>query len=191
MKLDPNNTWRRVQERMEREEDPTIRRNLELVLRHMKSEARGDIEGVVATLTETPRYVMHDLPGEAAMNPSGSKDEVRAFYDRTIVQTGAHRLEFACDRVIADRESVMTEGWMRMAYPGRTLATMMGIEVDDPDASYVYESRMCIVWPVDPQSGMLVGEETYTGTDGFEGIADRKIREADIVPLEPAGPSTA
>lgn len=183
MKLNPNNTWRLVQERLEREEDPKIRRNLELVLQHMKTEARGDIDGVVATLAESPRYVTHDLPGEAAMNPSGTKDAVRTFYDITIVQTGAHRLEFSCDRVIADRESVMTEGLMRMAYPGRTLTTMMGIEVDDPDAYYLYESRMCVVWPVDPASGLLVGEETYTGTDGFAGIADRKIHESDIVPL--------
>ena len=66
------------------------------------------------------------------MNPTGSKDAVRAFYDLTIIQTGAHQLELNCDRVIADHEAVMTEGVMRMAYPGRTLAAM-GIEVDDPD----------------------------------------------------------
>lgn len=182
MKLNPNNTWRLVQERMEREEDPKTRRNLELVLEHMKKEARGDIEGVVATLTDQPKYVTHDLPGDEAMNPAGNKDAVRAFYDLTIVQTGAHRLEFACDRVIADHEAVLTEGVMHMAYPGRTLAAM-GIEVDDPDAYYLYRSRMCVVWPVDPKSGMLFGEETYTGTDGFEGITERKIQESDIVPL--------
>ena len=124
MKIDPNNTWKLVEERIAREDDDVVRRNLELVLAHMKAEAKGDIEGVVATLSEKPRYVTHDLPGEGAMNPNGDKDAVRAFYDLTIIQTGAHRLELACDRVIADRESVMTEGVMRMAYPGTTLAAM-------------------------------------------------------------------
>ena len=57
---------------------------------------------------------------------------MRRFYDATIVQTGAYRLEFACDRVIVDADSVFTEGMMRMAYPGATLRAM-GIEVDDPD----------------------------------------------------------
>lgn len=53
-----------------------------------------------------------------------------------------------------------------------------------PDAYYLYVTRMSVVWPVDPESGRLVGEETYyTGTDGFEGIADRKIGSEDIVPL--------
>jgi hypothetical protein len=184
MKIDPNKTWKLVEARLEDETDPVLRRNLSLVLEHMKAEARGDIEGVVATLCEAPRYICHDLPGEVMMNPEGSKDAVRKFYDLTILQTGAHQLEFDCERVIVDRDSVFTEGVMRMAYPGRTLAAM-GIEVDDPDAYYVYESRMGVVWPVDSEEEKLVGEETYTGTDGFAGIADRKISQDDIVPLEP------
>jgi len=182
MKLNPNNTWQLVQEKMEREQDPKTRRNLELVLQHMKSEAQGDIEGVVATLCEQPKYITHDMPDEEVMNPDGTKDAVRAFYDMTIIQTGAHQLELNCDRVIADHEAVMTEGVMRMAYPGKTLAAM-GVEVDDPDAYYLFQTRMSVVWPVDKDSGMLTGEETYTGTDGFAGIADRKIAAADITPL--------
>ena len=183
MKLNPNNTWRLVEARLAEETDPVLRENLELVLAHMKCEARADIEGVVDTLVEKPVYVAHDVPDDPIMNPNGSKDAVRAFYDTTIVQTGAHRLELACDRVIVDRDAVFTEGVMRMAYPGRTLQAM-GIEVDDPDAYYLYEARMGVVWPVDRAERKLVGEESYTGTDGFAGIADRKISEADIAALE-------
>lgn len=182
MKLNPNNTWTLIEKRMASESDPIVRRNLELVFTHMQAEAKGDIEGVVGTLTKSPRYLAHDVPELDAMNPHGNKDAIRAFYDLTIIQTGAHQLELNCDRVIADRESVMTEGLMRMAYPGRTLAAM-GIEVDDPDAYYVYETRMSVVWPVDAAEGKLIGEETYTGTDGFAGIADRKLGPDDIVPL--------
>jgi hypothetical protein len=181
-KLDPNKTWSLVEKRLAEETDPILRRNLELVLEHMKREAEGDIEGVVATLVEKPKYVMHDDPSNPIMNPEGSKDAVRAFYDATIVQTGAHRLELACDRVIVDRDAVLTEGVMRMAYPGRTLLAM-GIEVDDPDAYYLYEARMGVVWPVDRAEGKLVGEESYTGGDGFAGIAERKIAESDIAAL--------
>ncbi len=184
MQIDPNRTWKLVEAKLAQETSPKRRRNLELVLAHMKAEARGDIEGVVATLCEKPRYVTHDLPGEAVMNPQGDKDAVRQFYDLTIIQTGAHRLELDCDRVIVDDDAVFTEGVMRMAYPGTTLQAM-GHAVDDPEAYYLYEARMGVVWPVDPESGMLRGEETYTGTDGFAGIADRKLSLADIAPLEP------
>jgi len=108
---------------------------------------------------------------------------VRRFYDLTIVQTGAFRLEFACDRVIVDADSVFTEGLMRMAYPGATLRAM-GIEVDDPNAYYVGETRMGVVWPVDHSEGRLTGEETYSGGDMFAGIASRKISLSDIAPIE-------
>jgi hypothetical protein len=183
MRLDPNRTWKLVEKRLADERDPTLRRNLELVLAHMKAEAKADIEGVVATLTEKPRYVTYANPDDPILNPSGSKDAVRRFYDLTIVQTGAFRLEFACDRVIVDADSVFTEGVMRMAYPGTTLRAM-GIEVDDPNAYYVGESRMGVVWPVDHAEDRLTGEETYSGTDIFAGIAQRKISLSDIAPLE-------
>ncbi len=185
MKLNPNRTWKLVEERLAAETDSTRRRNLELVMAHMKAEARADIEGVVATLCEKPRYIIHGNSDDARMNPIGSKDAVRAFYDLTIVQTGAHRLEFACDRVIVDAGSVFTEGVMRMAYPGKTLQAM-GIEVDDLHAYYLSEARMGVVWPVDPDEGRLTGEEVYSGGDVFEGIADRKISLADVAELEPA-----
>jgi hypothetical protein len=183
MKLDPNRTWKLVEKRLADERDPTLRRNLELVLAHMKCEAKADIEGVVATLTEKPRYVTHSMPEDPILNPTGSKDAVRRFYDLTIVQTGAFRLEFACDRVIVDADSVFTEGLMRMAYPGATLRAM-GIEVDDPNAYYVGETRMGVVWPVDHSEGRLTGEETYSGGDMFAGIASRKISLSDIAPIE-------
>ncbi len=179
MQLDPNKTWTLVEKRLASETDPVLRRNLELVLAHMKAEARADIEGVVATLTEKPRYITYAVPDQELLNPKGSKDAVRAFYDATIVQTGAHRLEFACDRVIVDVDSVFTEGVMRMAYPGTTLQAM-GIEVDDATAYYVAESRMGIVWPVDHDEGRLTGEEVYSCGDPFEGIAERKIALEEI-----------
>jgi hypothetical protein len=184
MKLDPNRTWKLVEKRLAGESDPTRRRNLELVLAHMKAEAHADIEGVVATLCQAPVYRTYSMPDDETLNPKGSRDAVRAFYDATIVQTGAHRLEFACDRVIVDDEAVFTEGEMRMAYPGRTLLAM-GVEVDDPDAYYLAEYRMAIVWPVHAGECKLTGEEVYSGGNGFDGIAGRKISLADVVALEP------
>ena len=172
MKMDPNLTWKLVEARYEAETDPTLKRNLGLVLAHMKAEAKADIEGVVATLTEKPSYVLHGNRDDAIMNPQGSKDAVRKFYDVTIVQTGAHRLEFACDRVIVDARSVLTEGVMRMAYPGKTLQGM-GIEVDDPDAYHLSEARMGIVWPVDSGEERLTGEEVYAIAGIAAGLTPR------------------
>ena len=82
---------------------------------------------------------------------------------------------------MVDRDCILTEGVMRMAYPGRTLEAM-GITVDDPDAHYLYEARMATLWPFDAD-GLVRAEDTYTGSDGFAGIADRKLSEDDIAAL--------
>lgn len=176
--IDVHRTWAKVEERLADEHDPVLRRNLETVLAHMKAEARGDIDGLLVTLSDDVAYHAYGTD-EPALNPVG-KDEVRGFYER-FVASGATRLQLDVDRLVVDRDCVVTEGIMRMAYPGRTLA-FRGIEVDDPDAYYLFEARMATFWPMD-EHGLARGEDTYTATDGFAGIADRKIDPADIVEL--------
>lgn len=184
-RLDPNRTWLPVVDRLERERDPRRRRNLQLVLDHMRAEAAADIDGVLATLNSNPRYVSHRHPASPVLNVSG-RDGVRAYYDATIVSTGAHRLEYTVARVLVDDDAVFTEGTLRMAYPGRTLLGM-GIAVDDPEAYYLSEGWMGIMWPVDDAEGRLVGEESYSATDPFEGIAERRIELDEIAELVPVG----
>jgi hypothetical protein len=59
-----------------------------------------------------------------------------------------------------------------------------GIEVDDPTADYLFETRMAIVWPID-EEGLFIGEDAYVEKDGFAGIATRKIDPADIILFRP------
>ena len=180
--IDPNRTWAKVEERLATETDPVLRRNLETVLEHMKAESVGDIDGLLATLSDDVHYHAYGTT-EELMNPRG-KAGVRAFYE-AFIASGATRLQLDVDRLVVDRDCVLTEGVMRMAYPGRTLAAR-GIDVDDPDAYYLYETRMATLWPFDAD-GKARGEDTYTGGDGFAGIADRKLRPEDIGELTNVG----
>ena len=173
--IDPNRTWAKVEERLATETDPVLRRNLETVLEHMKAEAVGDIDGLLETLSDDVAYHAYGTD-EALMNPT-DKDGVRAFYE-AFIASGATRLQLEIDRLVVDRDCVLTEGVMRMAYPGTTLAAR-GIAVDDPDAYYLYEARMATLWPMD-ETGKARGEDTYTGSDGFAGIENRKLRPEDI-----------
>jgi hypothetical protein len=175
--IDVNRTWEKVEARLLTEEDPVLRRNLEAVLEHMKAEAHGDIDGLIDTLSDEVDY--HAYGAGPAQCPTG-KAEVRKFYE-DFVAGGATQLQLDIDRLVVDRHCVLTEGVMRMAYPGRTLAAM-GIAIDDPTAYYLYEARMATLWPFDDQ-GLVTGEDTYTGGNGFEGIAARKLAADDIVPL--------
>ena len=71
---------------------------------------------------------------------------------------------------------------MAIAYPGKVL-NAMGHNVDDPDAYYLFETRMLIVWPMD-ENGLVLGEDSYVSGDGFAGIAERKLDPADL-PKQP------
>ena len=172
MHIDPNNTWRKVEERLKTERDPRRRRNLETVLAHMKAEAFGDLDGLMATITrkQTPSYHAYSSP-EAIMSPQ-SVQAVREFY-AAFVMSGAVKLELDVERLVVDDDVVVTEGVMKIAYPGKLLR-LLGHAVDDAEAFYLFETRMCVLWPMDKE-GRVIGEDSYTAGDGFAGIASRKL----------------
>ena len=109
---------------------------------------------LLATVAENAHYHAYNSD-DPIFSPRG-KEEVRRFYT-AFVGSGAHRLEFDCDRLIVDDDCALTEGTMRIAYPG-SLLRFMGHEVDDPDAFYLYETRMAVVWPMDAH-GLVIAYE--------------------------------
>ena len=134
--IDPNGTWRKVEERLTVESDPRLRRNLEVVLEHMRAEAVGDLDRLMATVSEAAHWHAYGSPLE---NSPESKPTVRRYYEG-IIASGISRLEFDIDRLVVDRDCIVTEGTMRMAWPGATLAAV-GIAVENESASYLYEAR--------------------------------------------------
>jgi hypothetical protein len=177
--IDQTKTWRKVEERLETETDPVLRHNLELLLTHMKAEALLDMPALMSTVAEDALY--QNFQADPATWPRG-KAGVQEFYEN-FAASGAQKLCLDLDRLVVDRDCILTEGVMRMAWPGSTLQAM-GIEVDDLDADYLYEARMAIVWPMS-EDGLFIGEDSYTGGDGFEGIAERKLSPDDIVLYQP------
>ncbi|MCU1390096.1 MAG: hypothetical protein JWL72_3434 [Ilumatobacteraceae bacterium] len=175
--IDQNLSWSKVEDRLAVETDPVLRRNLEQLLLHMKAEASGDLDALMSTVAEHASYTAFGAPPE---NSPVGKAAVRKFYE-DFIASGATRLQFAIDRLVVDRHCMVTEGLMRIAYPGARLAAH-GIAVDDPDAFYLYEAHMSVLWPIDAD-GRFTGEDSYTGGNGFEGIASRKLSAADIVEL--------
>ena len=175
--IDQNLSWSKVEDRLAVETDPLLRRNLEQLLLHMKAEASGDVDALMSTVADHASYTAFGAP---PANSPGGKAAVRKFYE-DFIASGATRLQFAIDRLVVDRHCIVTEGLMRIAYPGARLA-VFGITVDDADAFYLYEAHMCVLWPIDAD-GLFTGEDSYTGGNGFEGIASRKLSAADIVEL--------
>jgi hypothetical protein len=83
-----------------------------------------------------PRRVQLDVGQIRGLGPDACRDTKAAvwqFYE-DFVASGANKLHHDLARLVVDRDRILTEGVMRMEYPGaRTLATMW-IDVDDLDA---------------------------------------------------------
>src|SRR5689334_7774926 len=174
MRIDPTKTWRLVEARLARERDPRRRRNLETLLAHMRAEAAPDLNALMATVAETACY--HAWGTDDPLYSPQGKAAAQAFYE-AFIASGAHRLELDVDRLVVDDDCVVTEGVMRIAYPGAIVA-LLGHAVDDPGAYYLFETRMAVVWPM--SDGLVLGEDTYTAGDGFAGIADRKLSPDEL-----------
>lgn len=175
MKIDPNRTWRLIDQRLSTETDPVLRRNLEMVRKHAVAEATCNLDALMATVSDKAHYHAFGAP-DPRYSPNG-KPAVRKFY-ADYIASGAHRLEHDITRLVVDRHAVLTEGVLRIAYPGALLGAM-GIKVDDPNAYYLYESSSAIIWMFD-EHGLVSAEDSYTDGQGFNGIAARKLRLEDI-----------
>ena len=173
--IDQRVTWAKVEERLVTETDPVLRRNLEMLLQHQLAEASLDMEKLMATVSEHAHYHMHSIPNGAG--DVIGKSAVQKFYE-DFAASGAEKLQLDTEWLVVDRHCIVTEGLMRMAYPGSTLAAR-GFPIDDPSAFYLYEARMCVLWPIGPD-GLFTGEDTYTASDGFAGIEHRKLSSKDV-----------
>src|SRR5215468_8397803 len=102
--IDQHRTWKKVEERLAVETDPILRRNLEMLLQHMKAEAALDMDRLMATVSEHTRYQNF---GQGGTGPVG-KAAVQKFYE-DFAAGGAEKLQHDLDRLIVDEHCILTE----------------------------------------------------------------------------------
>ncbi len=161
--FDPDQSWAPLDWRIEQESDPRRRRLLEQVREHMCTEIGGELEPLMATLVDEPRYHFWGTPVEGG--PKG-RAAVEEFY-RQMIEGGGHRFHFDIRRIVVDEDAVVTEGLMRQKVPGAA-AAMSGLEEVggeplDPEASYLAETQILVVWPM-AEDGRIIGEDIYFGS---------------------------
>ena len=178
--IDPRKNWRLAQERLTQETDPRRRQILETLIAHAQAEAAADFPALMDTVSPDAHYRSYaagDEAANAAQSPKG-KDAIAAYY-KAIVESGCHFIEHDAERIAVGRDTLTTEGELKMAYPGAVLHGM-GVEVPDSDALYLYRQRLLIVWEFD-EEGRVLCEDSYSGGgEGFDGIAERPIADDEI-----------
>jgi hypothetical protein len=159
MKIDPYRMWRMLEERIATETNPLHRRQLETIVKHMKGESMGDIDFILTTVSPDATYYHFNTPG-APPRVFHGHDGIRGFYDEMLATVSVNT-EMCVERLVVDDYCVVTEGPMRSAVRGTALKAA-GLEVDDLDAFYFSEGQALVVWPFDPESGLILGERIYT-----------------------------
>jgi hypothetical protein len=99
---------------------------------------------------------------------------VLAYYQE-LVAVKRHILEFDIERIVVDRDNVVTEGWIRALNLG-SVARARGWIVDDDDATYLVTQRVVIFWPFDAE-GRMTGEDGYAN---FDPHAARKLADDEL-----------
>lgn len=156
--IDPNRNVLPLDERLEAEKDPVLRRQLEEVRFHIAIEAALDIEGALARLSPSAVYELYDNA-----NPPSRIEGVDAirtnFYDGIFAMMDPS-LEWYTTRLMLDCGNVITEGEQKCAIRGSFLA-QQGFDAD-PERFYLSEQHHMVVWPFDDE-GRLVGETVFFG----------------------------
>jgi hypothetical protein len=168
-KFDPDQSWAPLDARISKETDPRRREVLQQVRDHMCTEISGDFDGLMATLTDEPRYHFWGLPIEGG--PKGRK-AVAEFYSQMIATRG-HRFHFDIERIVVDEDTVVTEGKIHQTIAFEALRASgideVGGEPLDDDATYIAETHIVTVWPIAPD-GRIIGEDIYFGSPPLENL---------------------
>ena len=182
MKIDPSAGWRAIQARIDRTTDPVIRDRLRMVHDHVKTEALGQFDALMATMTDEPAF--HFWIGATGLGGGPKGREAVANHYRQLYEEGRNRFQYDIERIVADEECVVTEGDFLQVYPGHVLRER-GLDVDDPDATYAVKIRLAIFWPFAPD-GKLIGEDSYADGEMFSSL-DRvtKLVPDEIPPHQP------
>jgi hypothetical protein len=165
--------WQPLLDAIDAATDPGVKHALEIVAEHVVAEVEGDIDRVLATLVPEPTYRFWGVGTNRTVLDGVTG--VRGFYD-TLVSSGKHRLDYVLDRVVADASTVITEGVIHHVLDGADLAGRVASPVE-PGHWYHVTYQSLIVWPIDPSTGLLTGEEVYLGE---EHTVVREIRPEDL-----------
>ena len=175
MDLDQSISWQQLEERLARTTSPRHRLMLQTVIDHAKAESRGDVDGLMATLSDDPQYHFWNPTGQD-WGPKGLTG-VREFYEKFVV-SGAGFFESYKPRIVVDDDNVVTESVMRGIVPG-VIARARGCDIDDVNGHYLVTARTAIFWPFD-EEGKLIGEDSYGVSDA---TACRRVAD-DELPAE-------
>ena len=179
--IDPHASWAALSERAatygDSDSEQAIKRLILEVRDHMECEIKGDVPGLMATLTSDPVYHFWGngepvlLEGRAA---------VESFYTDMMTR-GGNQFQVVIDNIIASASHVVTEGQVRSVYTTAALLSQGMTDINGVATTtselWMSNAQLVTVWPNDGH-GKLVGEDIYFGESPMTTL--RPIGTADL-----------
>jgi len=163
-----------VDARIAQTSNPKHVEQLKVLRAHMMGEITEDVDALLKTISPLrQRYRTWGAPDE--LQPE-SLEAIRDFYLKR-KELGQLYFEYDIDRLTVADDIIITDGVSKSLASGAFLVGI-GQQPSRPEAVYEIQMRTLISWPFD-ESGLLVGEETYSTVVGFRPLADGEI-PADV-----------
>ena len=161
--------WAPYEERLKTAESPRRRQVLETLIEHLRTEASGDLEGVMATVAPDAEFSTPYGPG-----PKGW-DEVREHYAQMFAAGGLGNMAVDTHRIVVDDDAIVNEYTISVVLPWN-LAKEQGYAIEE-EGHYAIHQRACTMLPFDSE-GRLRGEITYAvekDPNNFDRLADDQL----------------
>jgi hypothetical protein len=177
MTIDPDHGWKCVEAKMKRVKDPVVLARLQTVRDHLYAEATADFDMLMGTINDDPQYHFWG-PGTGPFGAGPKGLEAVTAHYRSVYEEGRQVCDWDIDRIVADEECVVTEGWFRQLYPGWVMKSR-GADIDDDGAVYEVKVRLTIFWPFD-EHGKLSAEDAYSDGSMFTRGRWRKLDPSEV-----------
>jgi hypothetical protein len=173
--FDAGQTWTSFEQFRDRASTPRQSQILQTVIDHSRAEVAGDLDEVMKTLVEDPRY--HDygvFPGVVGDTGPKGIGPVTENYE-TMVENGSYIIESTKERVIIDDERLVSEGSFRQILTADA-ARAIGFVGAEATGFFLVKARTVVFWEFDGD-GKAQGEDRYVFVQSVDPLPREDLPE--------------
>ncbi|TCB97214.1 hypothetical protein E0H26_13155 [Micromonospora zingiberis] len=174
----PELTYTSFEPHMHKATTPQQKEHLETVVHHSKGEVLADLDMVLPTLSDNPRYHEYGVFA-GTLEDTGPKglEAVKANYTE-MVNNGSYVIESKKNRVVVADNEIVTDGTFRQILTAAVAVKMGFVDPDATDLSshYLLSARTVVFWEFD-EDGKAKGEDRYVFCHQIEPLAETDLPE--------------
>ena len=159
MDFDAALTYTSFADHMHKAKTPRQKAILDTVVVHSKGEVEADLDAVMPTLNDNPRYHEYGVFANTHEDTGPKGMEAVKHNYEAMVANGSYVIESKKDRVVVSDDEIVTSGTFRQILSAK-VATEMGFVGADAEGFYMLSARTIVFWQFD-EDGKAMGEDRF------------------------------